>query len=461
LLVLTEGIKEWRLPAPTVRFLMAAGLVLVTVGAVALLWPKKPSAAARALDAKLAQLRAGGVPLTAAEMGKMIPDPDPEHDAHHVLREAFAVGHGPAGGDVPIVSRGVMPPRTQPFAESTMQSMAVYLTDADTALARIPDDLQGIWFSMGWARGFTNLSAIPFTKIRSLLHLLTVKAIYEAERGDGRKAAEALSKGFAVTGTLNGDSLVSAMVRVACAGILCDATERVLNRVALSDADLVAISQSIGLARVDDFEATFMAERHMGIFAFDGVRGAYQRNRAIKMMIWKVAQWFRRNRQPLYRDEDYLVFLNVIDELQRARRLPGMDRVRRQEQLIQYYTNNTRSIMANMVMPNWTKAMRTATETEAQLVTLKTALAVERYRLAHNGALLETLEALVPQYLPSPARDPMDEQPLRFKKLPRGYVVYSIGVDGVDNGGTERAGLTNNYDVTITIERASPMATSP
>ena len=47
----------------------------------------------------------------------------------------------------------------------------------------------------------------------------------------------------------------------------------------------------------------------------------------------------------------------------------------------------------------------------------------------------------------------MDEQALRFKKLTRGYVVYSIGADGVDNGGVERAGLTNDYDLTITVER--------
>jgi len=36
------------------------------------------------------------------------------------------------------------------------------------------------------------------------------------------------------------------------------------------------------------------------------------------------------------------------------------------------------------------------------------------------------LAALVPDYLSAVPRDPLDNQPLRFKKFLRGYVVYSI-----------------------------------
>jgi type II secretory pathway pseudopilin PulG len=108
-----------------------------------------------------------------------------------------------------------------------------------------------------------------------------------------------------------------------------------------------------------------------------------------------------------------------------------------------------------MVMPSWSKAMRTAAETKARLVALKTALAIERFRLANGNALPATLDALVPNYCPSLPRDPFDEQPLRYKKLARGYVVYSIGADGIDNAGAERTNRKNmsDYDLTITVER--------
>ena len=85
----------------------------------------------------------------------------------------------------------------------------------------------------------------------------------------------------------------------------------------------------------------------------------------------------------------------------------------------------------------------------------RTAFAIERFRLAHEQALPHALPELVPAYLPAVPRDPFDEQPLRFKKLPRGYVVYSIGPEGVDDGGTERTNrnVATNYDVTFTVER--------
>jgi len=73
-------------------------------------------------------------------------------------------------------------------------------------------------------------------------------------------------------------------------------------------------------------------------------------------------------------------------------------------------------------------------------------LAVERYRLA-NGALPDSLGDLVPKFLDAVPIDPFDGQPLRYRKLTKGYVVYSVGEDGKDDGGDEKK------DITFTVER--------
>jgi hypothetical protein len=161
-----------------------------------------------------------------------------------------------------------------------------------------------------------------------------------------------------------------------------------------------------------------------------------------------------KGRRPLYREEDYLLFLNFNEQQIKMHSLPLLERVRGYDQLTSNYTANALSQTAQMVMPDWSKAIRTAAETKARLVALKAALAIERSRLANNNALPATLDALVPDYCSSPPRDPFDEQPLRYKKVARGYVVYSIGADGVDNGGAERTNPKNmsDYDVTITVE---------
>jgi hypothetical protein len=64
-----------------------------------------------------------------------------------------------------------------------------------------------------------------------------------------------------------------------------------------------------------------------------------------------------------------------------------------------------------------------------------TALALKRYQLAH-GTFPQDLEALVPDFLGSLPRDPADGQPLRYRLKSDGtFLLYSIGADGIDNGG--------------------------
>ena len=54
--------------------------------------------------------------------------------------------------------------------------------------------------------------------------------------------------------------------------------------------------------------------------------------------------------------------------------------------------------------------------------------------------------------------DPFDGAPLRYRRFAKGYVIYSIGSDGHDDGGREKPidwKSTNKttYDITFTVER--------
>jgi hypothetical protein len=79
-----------------------------------------------------------------------------------------------------------------------------------------------------------------------------------------------------------------------------------------------------------------------------------------------------------------------------------------------------------------------AAEVEAERRVLITALALERYRGKH-GAYPNSLAALTPEFLKTPLPDFMDGQPLRYRLAEDGhFLLYSIGLDGVDNGGKIR-----------------------
>jgi hypothetical protein len=99
---------------------------------------------------------------------------------------------------------------------------------------------------------------------------------------------------------------------------------------------------------------------------------------------------------------------------------------------------------------------RSDVETIAKMQVTRTALEIERWRLAHGGRAPDSLADLAPVFAPSIPLDPFDGNPLRYKKLPRGFLIYSIGADFTDDGGKEKpAGddVTEHYDITFSVER--------
>ncbi|MDB5312292.1 MAG: hypothetical protein JWO38_6494 [Gemmataceae bacterium] len=74
-------------------------------------------------------------------------------------------------------------------------------------------------------------------------------------------------------------------------------------------------------------------------------------------------------------------------------------------------------------------------------------MACERFRL-RNGRWPGTLAELPRELLAEVPLDPFDGQPLRYKHLPDGVVIYSLGRNGTDEGGTlARSGSPEGKDV--------------
>lgn len=69
-----------------------------------------------------------------------------------------------------------------------------------------------------------------------------------------------------------------------------------------------------------------------------------------------------------------------------------------------------------------------------------TAIAVQLYSRRH-GRYPERLDQLVPEFLPEVPEDPFLGEPLRYVVEENGYAVYSVGQDGIDDGGRRPSGL--------------------
>ena len=156
---------------------------------------------------------------------------------------------------------------------------------------------------------------------------------------------------------------------------------------------------------------------------------------------------------------DFNFLLDRMDECVEATKLPFPKSL---EAMSQWAANMSKAktkgyLFSGVLLPALDKALYKGAERVGRLRVTQAALAVERYRLAHQNTLPASLAELAPQFIDSVPADPFDGQPLRYKKTsPKGFVIYSIGKDRTDEGGMPKpTGPSTDapYDLTFAVRR--------
>ena len=91
-------------------------------------------------------------------------------------------------------------------------------------------------------------------------------------------------------------------------------------------------------------------------------------------------------------------------------------------------------VLARLLLPALTRVSMKFSRAQATANQAALACALERYHLAH-GSYPESLSQLVPEYLAQIPNQAVSEEPMKYLHTPGGYVLYSVGWDGVDDGG--------------------------
>lgn len=114
-------------------------------------------------------------------------------------------------------------------------------------------------------------------------------------------------------------------------------------------------------------------------------------------------------------------------------------------------------ILSGCLLPPFGHAITRTAESFARIRLVRTALAIEEFRVRHNR-LPADLSELVPEFLSVIPTDPFDGALLRYRPLDSGYMVYSIGPDAQDDVGREtpadrRQRNKTTYDITFVVAR--------
>lgn len=101
-----------------------------------------------------------------------------------------------------------------------------------------------------------------------------------------------------------------------------------------------------------------------------------------------------------------------------------------------YEGGRAKDLMVSIVYPAIAQVFETCAIGDAEDRCCRAAVAMTRFRLDH-GTLPSHLADLVPGYLKAVPMDPFDGNPLRLTVQGDTWIIYSIGPDGIDNGGAQ------------------------
>jgi len=288
--------------------------------------------------------------------------------------------------------------------------------------------------------------------VRDLGGLLMLDAIVHSENGRPGAAARSVCSSMALGRSLRQCPVIYALlIRIWCELLTTRCFERVLNRTHLGEKELADLAGAFDRPENDrSFFCTMVGERCKGSYAFDhpefmwgGMRGGYEWRPSHSL--YEVAGLMER---------DHVFFLDAASEWVDAAAAPLPRRV---------IAFKTLEANVKRQQPNWPNR-QTRQLVGLHLATFRAvceedAIRVAHLRAAHIGIVVEqsrlksgklpaALSDLVSAFIEAVPKDPFDGKPLRYKKLEKGYVVYSVGPDGRDDGAPDETD-----DVAFTVKR--------
>jgi hypothetical protein len=418
-------------------------------------------------DARVLAIRKSGYPASLRELDAWYTHVPESKNAAVVLTKAFAQP-GLADGSSTMTILGDktwIPTRGHLLDDAAKAQLTAVLATNQVLLellhsasaftnSRYPVDLM---------QGFQTLMP-HLAKVKGSIQLLTTEALLEASNGETDKAIATLQAAGVIADTLEPEPLlISQLVRIAGWAIISKRCELIINGGTLTDEQLSTLQKMFHDAEQPDAMARGLGgERASGLAVFMGSQDQmYLFGGASSPPAFK-----DRMRSTLFMgllkstgilNKDKAFYLDVMATNMAAAEAPFPERLTLGQQASSAVLSppSRMMIFSRMLLPALGRAIQRDGEHAARIRTTQTAIAVERFRRAHNGNLPAELSELAPTYLPSLPIDPFDGQPLRFKRLASGYSVYSIGADLRDDGGAEGdpKKQTSAKDITFILEK--------
>lgn len=408
----------------------------------------------RLLAAEMAAIHERNYPVTLAELDRWYPRVPIQENSALVLRKAFASLSGQFHPSFLLNDKSVDVSPPNDLQEGPgKQAMADYLSGNVEALTLLhqASNIPRSRFPINLSR----LSIMPYSHLANVVrsaYLLQTDAANHMDDTSPELALLSVQSSFALSQSLAKEPLVrSHLARIDSQTIAVSSLQHVLNRTSLTENQLGSLATA--LEKADDqrgLARAFIGQRCIGIYSFDRMRDTTDltalpvaRSRPLSQRLLINATVFVSSPQYLYDtcgflQWDELHYLQLMDRYIQAAQMDFPERIAAALALRQSLEQQNG---LHALSHGWLRGMngsrvivKDATVT-ARLRSARIAIAIERFRLSHDHQPPRTLAELTLFGSNGVPTDPFDGEPLRYKRLDPGYVVYSVGEkgDGIGN----------------------------
>jgi hypothetical protein len=395
-------------------------------------------------ERRLAALRAAGYPTSLAELALRNKLPMGIDNAASVYESAFVAFVPPADANVPYLGKGAeSPARGAAWPETITKAVADCLAANEECLARLRQAgrIENCRYDHDYRQMYPN-----YPQLRSCAQLLRLAAVYHGQQGDTDAAIARIKDGLRLANSLQYEPfLIAYLVRIACIKVSITAVEHTLSAATFTDLQLRDLDETLAAAGDSmDLAQALIGER---CFMIESLRDP--------SLLGPTGPGARIPKLPGIQSRGLNDILDHMGACIEAARLPYAQRLARFREIdARLQGLSIFHMMVKILAPATLRIAELDLRFRADLDLARTALAIERFRLA-TGEIPEQLADLVPAYLAQVPIDPFDGQPIRYRRTDPGYVLYSVMEDGQDNGGVERddVGKGQPYDLCFIVTR--------
>jgi hypothetical protein len=415
-------------------------LLLALPGGLAAAWLIWDTSVDVRLRRRLAAIRTAGEPVTMQDLADAYPPIPDDRNAALPLAIAFSRMAEPSPDldeVLPFLGRAELPPPGEPLPPDMLAAIRTHLAANAEALRLLHEalGLEDCRFDVNFALGYTTVAA-PIASLRGAARLLRLEAIERTESGRVAEAGRSLRATLRLGRTLHRTSvLMDTLVRFGIDSAAASGIERWLARVTPPPTLLRELEDALR-AEADPaiLRRVCLTERCMTIDFYD--RSVINPPPGVGNPALIISPRLDRYLPRAYFKADLACCLPLMNELVQAAARPYPDSVMTGMPLAAGIEDRIprQYLFGRQHMTIWSFPFASVRTHMARLDCARVAIAAVRYRATH-GAPPDILRALVPEFLDTVPQDPFNGYSILYRQLDDGFVVYTVGENGVDDRG--------------------------